>query len=131
MALGWWNAHVDVGDARVGLGWRVADGEAYTHYDVVITVTYPQQTRAVVQKKAMNETVNLKPSPNLSCGPNGIAAIVTYRVSPKAGASGSRVEIKIAKVSGLVAAATNRIWAVDAGQVGQDITVNVVIPGSC
>jgi hypothetical protein len=131
MALGWWNAHVDVGDAKVGLGWRVADGAAYTHYDVVITVTHPQQTSASVQKKAPNETVNLIPSPSLGCGPNGIAAIVTYHVSPKAGATGSRVEIKIAKVSGLVAAATNRIWAVDAGRVGEDITVAVVIPGSC
>ena len=134
MAMGWWNAHVYVGSAKVGLGWTVTDDPIGKHadYDTVITVTYPQQSSASVQKKAPNESVALNPSPNLSCGPNTIAAIVTYRVSPKDGVEGgSQVAVKIAEVAGQKPEVTDQVWAEGAGEIGQVITISVVIPGSC
>lgn len=134
MSMGWWNSHVYVGDAKVGLGWTVTDDPIGQHadYDTVITVMYPQQASASVQKKAPNETVNLSANSNLSCEPSGIAAIVTYLVSPKvAGTGGSQVSVKIAEVAGQKPEVTDQVWAEGNGQIGQLITVNVVIPGSC
>lgn len=133
MAMGWWNAHVLVGNVKVGLGWTVTDDPIGKHadYETVITVTYPQQSSASVQKKAPNETVDLSASPNLSCGPDGIAAIVTYRVTPKDERGGSQVGVKVAKDAGQKPDGTGQVWAEGAGEIGQVITLNVVIPGSC
>jgi len=131
MALGWWNAHVVVGGAMVGLGWRVVNGGGHTEYEAAITVTLPDGPSFSVQKVAPNETVVMNRDASLSCAANAIEVNVTYLVTPKAGATGNRVEVKIAKVSGQKPQATGQIWAVGSGGIGQAVTVPVVIPGSC
>ena len=132
-----WNAHVevenvDVAKKTVGLGWAVSDDKAggANAYGTDITVTLPQDADASVVKKAPNETVVLKRSASLSCGPNGIEANVTYHVSPRTG-TGHQVSVKVATHSGHKPPATGDILATGSGQVGQDITIHVVIPGSC
>ena len=133
-----WNAHVEVKNATVknetvGLGWGVTeDVEAHRKfYETVITLTLPQGADAAVTKKLSFETVVLKRSARLSCGPNGIEANVTYRVSPLPGAKGSEVRVNVAIGAGMKPPPTGGVLAQGTGQVGQDITVHVVIPGSC
>lgn len=128
-----WNAHVNVENAKVGLGWGVTDDVTgrLTDYDAVITVTLPERADASVSKKAPNETVVLNRSASLTCGPNAIEANVTYRVTPKTGANGNQVAVNVATVAGQKPPATGDILGEGTGQVGQDITVHVVIPGSC
>lgn len=127
-----WNAHVDVETARVGLGWGIADDVTggVTGYAVVITLTLPERADASVSKKAPNETVVLNRSASLTCDANGIEANVTYRVTRLAG-TGNQVAVSIAKVAGQKPPATGDVLGKGTGQVGQDITVHVVIPGSC
>ena len=130
---GWSNAHVNVEKAKLGLGWTVTDdvtgGPA--KYAALITVRLPEGADASVGKKAPNETVVLSSSPSLTCGPDGIEANVVYRVSPLKGANGNQVAVKIAKVAGQKPAATGDVLGEGTGQIGQDISVHVVIPGSC
>jgi hypothetical protein len=128
-----WNAHVNVEDAKVGLGWGITDDVTggLTGYAAVITLTLPERADASVSKKAPNETVVLNRSASLTCDPNGIEATVTYRVSPLTGATGNQVAVKVATVAGQKPPATGDILGEGMGQVGQDISVHVVIPGSC
>lgn len=132
-----WNAHVDVKNAtEVGLGWGVTDDVTpggIKSYDALITLTLPQRAGdARVVKKSKNETVVLNRDANLTCGPNTIEAIVTYRVSPNnAGASGKVVAVKVANNAGQKAPPTGGVLGQGTGQVGQDITVHFVIRGSC
>lgn len=134
MGLIWWNAHVTVGGAKVGLGWRVVDDPADRRdYRATITVTLPNgPTFSLDTEHAQWETVPPPiRDPRLTCEPNAIQAEVTYLVTPTAGATGRRVEVKIAKVSGL-GRATGRILAVGSGDTRAAFTVPVVIPdGSC
>jgi len=136
-----WNAHVKVerdqvgrkGD-QVGLGWGVTDDVTGNplDYEAQITLTLPQRADASVTKKAPNETVVLKRDASLTCGPNTIKAIVTYRVSPtKTGANGKVVAVNIANNTGQKVAPTGGVLGQATGPVGQDITVHVVIPASC
>jgi hypothetical protein len=124
------NAHVTVEKAKVGLGWEVTDDvtSGLTSYDAVITVTLPEGAVASVGKQSPNETVVLNRSAGLTYGPNGIEANVTYRVSPQRGATGNQVAVKVAKVAGQKPAATGDVLGEGTGQVGQDISLHVVIP---
>jgi hypothetical protein len=128
-----WNAHVNVEDFKTGLGWRVTDDKKgpATDYVAVITLTLPEDANASETKKAPNETVVLNRSASLTCGPNGIEANVTYRVSARPGANGSQVEVKVSEVAGQKPLPTGDVLAQGTGQVGQDITVHVVIPRTC
>ena len=133
-----WNAHVKVKNQTVknetvGLGWGVTeDVEAHRKfYETVITLTLPEGADATVAQKLLFETVVLKSSPSLSCGPDGIEANVTYRVSPLPGAQGSEVRVNVAIGSGKKPPPTGGVLAQGTGQVGQLITVPFVIPGSC
>jgi hypothetical protein len=129
-----WNAHVNVENAKVGLGWGVTDDVTGNplDYDAVITLTLPERADASVSKKAPNETVVLDRDASLTCGPNTIEALVTYRVSPKkTGANGKVVAVNVANDAGQKPPATGDILGEGTGQVGQDITVHVAIPGSC
>ena len=135
-----WNAHVKVENttkknATVGTGWGVTDDKTgpRTIYDAEITVTLPEGAHASVTKVAPqgHETVVLNSSPGLTCGPNGIEAIVTYRVSAQPGAKGSEVGVNVAIGAGEKPPPTGGVLGQATGQVGQDITVHVVIPGSC
>lgn len=130
---GWsWNAHVNVENAKVGLGWAVTDDvNGAAKYSALITLTLPEGANASVAKVAPNETVVLNSSAGLTCGPDGIQANVTYRVSPLNGASGSQVEVSIATVAGQKPGATGDVLGTGAGQVGGDISVNILVPGSC
>ena len=126
------NAHVNVENAQLGLGWAVTDETTGgpTNYATLITVTLPDGTSASVSKKAPNETVVLSRSVSLPWGPDGIEANVTYRVSPLKGANGKQVAVKVATVSGQKPAATGDVLAEARGEVGQTIGVHIVIPGS-
>ena len=128
-----WNAHVNVGGFPLGLGWGVTDDVAArrTSYATVITITLPDRADASVIKEAPNETVVLNRSASLTCGPNGIEAIVTYRVSPLPGAKGHEVQVNVARVAGQKPPATGDVLVQGTGQVGQNISVDVVIPGTC
>jgi hypothetical protein len=127
-----WNAHVTVENAKVGLGWGIPDDQSggVTAYVTVITLTLPERAAASVTKKAPNETVILSRSAGLTCDANGIQAIVTYRVTRLTG-TGSQVAVSVAKVAGQKPPATGDVLGSGRGQVGQDIAVHVVIPGSC
>jgi hypothetical protein len=127
--MGWTNAHVNVENAKLGLGWAVTDDKTGdpTNYATLITVTLPDGTNASVSKKAPNETVVLSHSASLPRGPDGIEANVAYRVSPLKGANGQHVEVKVATVAGQKPAATADILAEGTGQVGQTISVHIVI----
>jgi hypothetical protein len=124
------NALVNVNSTKVGLGWGVTDDVtgAATAYAAVITVTLPERADAGVIKTDPNETVVLNRSARLTCGPDGIEANVTYRVSPQRGATGNQVTVKVAKVAGQKPAATGDVLGEGTGQVGQDISLHVVIP---
>jgi hypothetical protein len=133
-----WNAHVKVKNETVknetvGLGWGVTeDVQAHRKfYETVITLTLPEGADATVTKTAPHETVVLNRSASLTCGPNGIKAKVTYRVSPLPGATGSEVRVNVAIGAGQKPPPTGGVLAQGTGQVGQDISVDVVIPGSC
>jgi hypothetical protein len=133
-----WNAHVKVKNETVknetvGLGWGVTeDVEAHRKfYETVITLTLPEGADATVAERLSFETVVLKSSASLSCGPDGIQAKVTYRVSPLPGAQGSEVRVNVAIGSGKKPPPTGGVLAQSTGQVGHDINVDVVIPGSC
>lgn len=130
---GWeWNAHVNVENAKVGLGWAVTDAVGSPlNYSALITLTLPEGANASVQKVAPNETVVLNSSPGLSCGPDGIEANVAYRVSALNGATGTQVAVTVATVAGQKPAATGDILGAGTGQVGEDISVRVLVPGSC
>jgi hypothetical protein len=133
-----WNAHVvvkntTVKNKTVGLGWGVTeDVEAHRKfYETLITLTLPAGADAEVTKTLKTEKVVLKRSPSLTCGPNGIQAEVTYRVSPLPGAQGSEVRVNVAISAGEKPPPTGGVLAQGTGQVGQDISVPFVIPGSC
>lgn len=128
-----WNAHVDVEGATVGLGWGVPDetGDRPLDYEALITVTLPEQATASIGKKAPNETVLLATSASLACGPEAVEATVTYRVSRKEGASGNQVAVNVARVAGQKPPSTGDVLAQGGGLIGEEITVEVAIPGSC
>jgi len=133
-----WNAHVKVKNVTVknetlGLGWGVTeDVEAHRNfYETVITLTLPGGADASVTKTAPHESVVVNRSTSLTCGPNGIEAIVSYRVSPHPGANGSEVRVNVAIGAGQKAPPAGGVLAQGTGEVGQDISVLVVIPGSC
>jgi hypothetical protein len=127
-----WNAHVDVENAKVGLGWGIPDDVSggVNGYATVITLTLPERAHASVTKKAPNETVVLNRSAALTCDANGIQAIATYRVTRLTG-TGREVAVSVAKVAGQKPPATGDVLGSGRGLVGQDISVHVVIPGSC
>jgi hypothetical protein len=99
-------------------------------YDTVITLTLPEAADATVTKTAPHERVVLNRNASLTCGPDGIEAIVTYRVSPLTG-KGTEVRVNVAIGSGKKPPPTGGVLAQGTGQVNQDISVDVVIPGSC
>jgi hypothetical protein len=129
-----WNAHLNVlGATEVGLGWGTDDPKggvgAYTAF---IAVTLPQRAgTATVNSQKPNEKVVVNRDATLACGPNGIEANVTYRVSPNAGANGTQVGVNVATQAGQKNGATKGVLGTATGQVGQDITVKVHIPGTC
>ena len=129
-----WNAHVKVQDDTVGLGWGITDDVTGVplDYHALITLTLPPWVSASVKKQSPNEMVVLARDPDLGCGPTGIEATVTYRVSPhSAGATGKEVVVNIAENAGQKPPPTGGVLGTDAGQVGQDITVRFRIPGTC
>jgi len=128
-----WNAHVDVEEDTLGLGWGVPDevGDHPLDYEALITVTLPDQAAAVVKKKSPNETVVLARSAKLACGPDAIAAIVTYHVTRKAGTTGSQVNINVADNAGQKPPPTGDVLAQSTGQIDEDITVEIQIPRTC
>jgi hypothetical protein len=101
-------------------------------YEALITLTLPERAHGTVTKRAPNETVVVNGDASLTCGPNTIEAIVTYRVSPKkAGANGKVVGVKVANNAAQKAPPSGGILGQATGQVGQEITVRVAIPGTC
>ncbi len=131
-----WNAHLKVlGATEVGLGWGTDDPKGGVDaYTALITVTLPQRAgTATITVKAQkkNETVVVNRDATLACGPNGIEANVTYRVSRNTGANGTQVGVNVALQAGQKNGATKGVLGTATGQFGQDITVHVLIPGTC
>jgi hypothetical protein len=129
-----WNAHVKVENATVvGLGWSVTDDVPGNplDYEAHIVLALPQRAGSdkVVARKP-NETVVVSRDPSLACGPNGIEAVVTYRVSSKTG-TGSQVEVKVCKNAGQKPPPPGDILGQATGEVGQEITFGFLIPGTC
>jgi hypothetical protein len=129
-----WNCHVKVENAtEVGLGWGVTDDPTPDPHDyaALITLKLPQAAgvATVVSNKTW-ETVVLIRDPSLSCGPNGIAASVTYRVSRTTG-NGSQVKVNIANNAGMKPPPTGGVLGQATGQIGDDITVPFVMQGTC
>lgn len=129
-----WNAHVKVENAtEVGLGWAVTDDVPGNPLDYEAHMTFalpPGAGIATVVAKKKNETVDVNRDASLACGPNGIEARVTYRVSSKTG-TGGQVDVKVANNAGMKPPPTGGILGQAAGQVGQLITVRVLIQGTC
>jgi hypothetical protein len=129
-----WNCHVKVENAtEVGLGWAVTDDVPGNplDYEALITLALPQGAgHATVNSQKQNETVVLNRDASLTCGPNGIEAVVTYRVSSKKG-TGSQVDVKVANNAGQKPPPTGGVLGTGTGQVGQDITVHFLIQGAC
>ena len=134
MTVPGWNAHVKVVNATdVGLGWSVPDDVRGSPLDYAadIALALPQgagSTTIVADKQ--NETVVVNRDARLGCGPNGVEAVATYRVSSKTG-TGSQVLVQVCKNAGQKPIPANAILGQAAGQIGQEITVHVVIPGAC
>ena len=133
-----WNAHVIVDQATIkpntlGLGWGIPDAQpGDRNYHAQIMVTLPTQATADIQKRDPNlETVSWNTRPDLSCGPDYIEADVTYLVTAKPGATGSKVAISIAKVAGHKPGPTGDILCEFEGPIGQSLTVRVKVQGSC
>lgn len=136
-----WNAHVHIEGAKakwIGLGWGIpGDPGSPRCYEATITVTAPPEANATVGKVGVNESVVLKTSKSLSCGPNGIEIVVTYHVEPNqvdrkdCGEPGREVQYNIAENAGQKATPTSAPLANGTGPIGQDITVRAVVPGSC
>jgi hypothetical protein len=128
-----WNAHLNVlGATEVGLGWGTNDKGGIDGYTALITVTLPQRAgTATVNAQKKNETVVVNRDATLACGPNGIEANVTYRVSRNPGATGTQVGVNVALQAGQKNGATKGVLGAATGQIGQDITVHVLIPGTC
>jgi hypothetical protein len=130
-----WNCHVKVENAtEVGLGWGVTDDPTPDPHDyaALITLKLPQAAGvATVVSNKKWETVVLNRDPSLTCGPNGIEAIVTYKVSPKTGANGSQVAVNVANNAGQKPPPTGGVLGQATGQVGQDITVHFLMQGTC
>ena len=129
-----WNAHVHMDGANakwIGLGWGIPDDNPGdpSDYFAEITVTAPAEANATVGKVGINESVALKSS-LAPCGDGGIAIDVTFRVRCIRG-TGQRVEINIAENAGQKASPTGAVLANAKGPIGEDITVPVVVPGSC
>jgi hypothetical protein len=129
-----WNAHVKVKNAtEVGLGWAVTDDVPGNplDYEAMITLTLPLHAgAATVDAQKPNETVALNRDPSLACGPNGIQAVVMYRVLSKTG-TGSQVDVKVCKNAGQKAPPAGDILGEGTGEVGQVIAVDILIPGVC
>jgi hypothetical protein len=136
-----WNAHVHIEGAKakwIGLGWGIpGDPGDPRCYEATITVTAPPEANATVGKVGVNESVVLKTSESLSCGPDGIELEVTYNVVPDNAdrrdcrEPGSEVEYNIAENAGQKGIPTGAVLANGTGPTGKDITVRVVVPGSC
>jgi hypothetical protein len=128
-----WNAHLNVlGATEVGLGWGTDPIGGIDSYTASITVTLPQRAGdATVNSQKKNENVVVNRDATLACGPNGIEANVTYRVSPNTGANGTQVGVNVATKAGQKNGATKGVLGKATGQIGQDITVHIFIPGSC
>jgi hypothetical protein len=134
MTMPGWNCHVKVKNAtEVGLGWAVTndvpgDPKGYT---VHITLVLPEAAGlATVVSKKPNETVDLNRDPNLACGPDGIQARITYRVSSNGG-TGTQVKVQVANNAGMKPPPTGGILGQAAGQLDQDITFPFRMQGTC
>ena len=122
---GWqWNALLDVEGVDVRTAWTVVDDpEGDTNYHTNIKFKHPNEAEVEVEEQAGAETVILKPSKKLECGPDGIEARVEYKVTALEGAAGSEVEVTVT--------ADGEVVGQETGKVGKRINVDVLIPGNC
>lgn len=131
-----WNCHVKVENAtEVGLGWAVTDDVAGNplDYEAHITLALPQgagEATIVSWKKKVEEVV-VNRDPSLACGPNGIEAVVTYRVTNKTATNGNVVDVKVANNAGMKPPPTGGILGTATGQLDQLITVRFLMQGTC
>jgi len=136
-----WNAHVHIEGATakwIGLGWGVPSNPGDPRcYEAEITVTAPAAANASIGKVGINETVTLKTSETLSCGPDGIELEICYHVEPgnayrkDCGEPAREFQYNIAKNAGQTGTPTGGVLEDGIGPIGQDVTVRVVVPGSC
>ena len=130
-----WNCHVKVENAtEVGLGWAVTDdvpGDP-RDYEADIALALPQGAGlATIVSQKKNEKVVVNRDASLTCGPNGIEAVVTYRVLNMTGANGNVVDVKVANNAGMKPPPTGGILGTGTGQLDQLITVHFLMQGTC
>ena len=78
----WWNAEIELEGLELRTAWTVDGGEdsdAADDYHARIKVSLPGDARATIVTTADQETVVIKKSKGLRCGPNGLQASVQYK----------------------------------------------------
>jgi hypothetical protein len=130
-----WNAHVKVENAtEVGLGWAVTDDVPGNplDYEADIALALPQGAGlATIVSRKKNENVVVNRDPRLTCGPGGIEAVVTYRVSNKTATNGNVVDVKVANNAGMKPPPTGGILGTGTGHLDEVITVQFLMQGTC
>ncbi|MBI4282543.1 MAG: hypothetical protein HY672_03535 [Chloroflexi bacterium] len=119
---GWyWNARVDVEGTTVRTIWSVVgDNDGSSSYTAAIGILLPEGAQATLLSKADQETVTIGTDPSLECASEEVEGVVTYNVTPLAGAVGRMVRVTV-KADGVSVGQ-------GIGELGEDIRVDVSIP---
>ena len=126
-AFWWWNAQINVEGTDIHTTWKVAGPEGTAllaednKFKPQIYATLPEGTAAVVESQAKTERVHLRVSNALQCQPNGVPAVVEYRVAHKGQTEGKTVIAKVTLNDGIVLDQAQ-------GELNQRINLKVLIP---
>lgn len=122
---GWgWNAKVDIEGTKVSTSWAVTDDvNGAADYHAEITLAVPSGTDVNIIKTAPTENMNVVDGG--SCSDSVISAVVTYVVTSQGG-DGSDVSVSVDQIGH-----GNAHYGDGVGGLGDEISVNVSIPGDC
>ena len=120
----WWNAQLDVEGVEVHTAWTVEDDADGSNYRAQIKFWAPQGADVVVVDESDNESVvTPEAGVGLACTADGVEAKVEYLVLATSGsATGQDASVWVTVVG------VPEPIGEGSGQVGDRITVDVVIP---